>query len=114
MRFYYVTVKKKTFTLDIESKSLVDGFKLYLDKDGYLIKKINGKKYVSYDAIYEIFRILANDLSIKEVAIPKIGCGLAGGNWEIVSRIINDATGDDLGVYVYYLEDKWLYFLLFL
>jgi hypothetical protein len=28
------------------------------------------------------------------------------GNWEIVSRIIDDATGDDLDVYVYYLEDK--------
>jgi O-acetyl-ADP-ribose deacetylase (regulator of RNase III) len=43
--------------------------------------------------------------SYPEIAIPKIGAGLAGGNWEIISRIIDDATGDDLDVYVYYLED---------
>jgi O-acetyl-ADP-ribose deacetylase (regulator of RNase III) len=66
----------------------------------------DGKKYVSYDAIYKGFRNLARQEWLDEVAIPKIGCGLAGGNWEIVSRIIDDATGDDLDVYVYYLEDK--------
>jgi len=65
------------------------------EKYGY-----DGEKYVSYDAIYNVFEELKN-LGKKEVAIPKIGCGLAGGNWEIVSRIIDDATGDDLDVYVY-------------
>ena len=65
----------------------------------------DGKKYISYDAIYEIFKDLTISTNIKELAIPIIGCGLAGGNWEIVSRIIDDATGDDLDVYVYYLED---------
>lgn len=40
---------------------------------------------------------------VEEVAIPKIGCGLAGGDWEVVSRIIDEATGDDLDVYVYEL-----------
>ena len=62
----------------------------------------DGKKYVSYDAIHSCFKLIA-ETDIKEVAIPKIGCGLAGGNWEIVSRIIDDATGDDLDVYVYEL-----------
>ncbi len=65
----------------------------------------DGEKYISYDAIYDCFKNIASR-KIKEIAIPKIGCGLAGGNWEIVSRIIDDATGDDLDVYVYYLEDK--------
>jgi len=65
----------------------------------------DGKKYVSYDAIYDVFKQLC-DMRIKEVAIPKIGCGLAGGNWNIVKQIIDDATGDDLDVYVYYLEDR--------
>lgn len=63
----------------------------------------DGKKYVSYDAIHDCFSQI-KERGVKEVAIPKIGCGLAGGNWEIVSRIIDDATGDDLDVYVYYLE----------
>lgn len=64
-----------------------------------------GDKYVSYDAIFDCFEKMVN-LGISEIAIPKIGAGLAGGNWEIISRIIDDATGDDLDVYVYYLEDK--------
>ena len=64
----------------------------------------NGKKYVSYDAIYKCFYNLSKKLHKKQIAIPKIGCGLAGGNWNIVSQIIDDATGDDLDVYVYYLK----------
>ena len=64
----------------------------------------NGKKYVSYDAIFNVLQLMVT-LGVKEVAIPKIGAGLAGGNWEVISRIIDDATGDDLAVYVYYLED---------
>jgi len=63
------------------------------------------KKFVNYDSIYDVFKRMVSH-GIKEIAIPKIGCGLAGGNWEIVSRIIDDATGDDLDVFVYYLEDK--------
>lgn len=39
----------------------------------------------------------------NELAIPKIGCGLAGGNWNIVEKIINEVTGDKLDVYVYYI-----------
>jgi O-acetyl-ADP-ribose deacetylase (regulator of RNase III) len=64
----------------------------------------SGKKYVSYDAIFDVFKVMIA-MGVDEVAIPKIGCGLAGGNWEIVKQIIDDATGDDLDVYVYYLED---------
>jgi len=63
-------------------------------------------KYVSYDAVYEVFNYGIQELGVKEVAIPKIGCGLAGGNWDIVSQIIEDATGEDLDVYVYYLKDS--------
>lgn len=66
------------------------------------------KKYVSYDAIYDAFVCIAESYGQngESIAIPKIGCGLAGGNWDVVSRIIDDATGDDLDVYVYYLEDE--------
>ncbi len=37
------------------------------------------------------------------LAMPKIGCGLAGGNWELVSRIIENVFGDDMDVFVYEL-----------
>jgi O-acetyl-ADP-ribose deacetylase (regulator of RNase III) len=66
----------------------------------------NGKLYVSYPAIYECFENLvklADEMNFEEIAIPKIGCGLAGGDWEIVKDIINNVTGDCLDVYVYHL-----------
>lgn len=64
----------------------------------------DGKKYVSYDAIYDCFYTIAR--TENEIAIPRIGCGLAGGNWEVVKQIINDAVGDKCKVYAYYLEEK--------
>jgi O-acetyl-ADP-ribose deacetylase (regulator of RNase III) len=50
------------------------------------------KKYVSYEAIKKCFTEIDGDNSIDEVAIPKIGCGLAGGDWEAVSIIIDLCT----------------------
>lgn len=61
----------------------------------------DGKKYVSYDAIFTCFQKIS--CKYKEVAIPRIGCGLAGGNWEIVKKIIEDAVEDRCHVKVYYL-----------
>lgn len=47
-----------------------------------------------YDATKKVFEKLNIDFKGKKIGIPKIGCGLAGGDWEIVSEIINKATPD--------------------
>ncbi len=62
----------------------------------------DGKKYVNYGAIAIAFKDLV-DQGIKEIAIPKIGCGLAGGDWAFVEQLINDTVGDKMTVHVYYL-----------
>lgn len=54
-------------------------------------------RYVSYDAIETCFAsinecILALDDVAQEIHIPKIGSGLANGNWEIISRIIEETV----------------------
>lgn len=65
----------------------------------------DGKLYASYEAIESAFKTLTEHYGhIGKLAIPKIGCGLAGANWEKVRDIINKTTGDELEVYVYYLE----------
>lgn len=51
-----------------------------------------GHKYVSYDAIEECFREVAVALPNKGhnmLHIPRIGCGRANGNWDVVSGIIS-------------------------
>ncbi len=62
------------------------------------------KRYVSYNAIADAMsRInLIAKLGLKEVAMPKIGAGLAGGNWNIIEAIIESEL-KDVQPYVYVL-----------
>ena len=62
--------------------------------------------YVNYDAIHQCVGTLVLEmaaLGLKEIAIPRIGCGLAGGNWERVKKIFevyfNETSDLTLKVY---------------
>ncbi len=55
----------------------------------------DGKKYVSYDAIKKCMRQINfdhnfNGRPVKALALPKIGAGLGGGDWNIISKIIEE------------------------
>lgn len=53
--------------------------------------------YVDYFAIADCFREIKKRYSGKRIGIPLIGCGLAGGDWDIVSNTINDIMiGEDV------------------
>lgn len=55
-------------------------------------------QYVDYDAIFAAFariRLLARDSGMT-VHFPQIGCGLANGNWDKVSQLIQEALGPDV------------------
>lgn len=61
---------------------------------------------VRYEAIRIGLRRLRQRLFLYKnatVHMPKIGCGLAGGDWSIVSRIIDEEL-NDVEVYVYELN----------
>lgn len=55
-----------------------------------------GEQFVSYSAIETAFKSILQSLSFyekwndcdKPIAIPRIGAGLGGGNWDIISEII--------------------------
>lgn len=55
-------------------------------------KPSNGP-YVSYPAIRKVIKELVRSYP-QGFAMPKIGAGLAGGNWDIISEIINEESGD--------------------
>lgn len=66
----------------------------------------DGQKYLSYEAIIKCFKTLKDRAicnGMTQLAIPKIGCGLAGGSWEVVEALINEATDEHLEVWVYEL-----------
>jgi len=66
----------------------------------------DNKRYVNYAALVECFATLKFFLKDKQLAIPKIGCGLAGGDWKFVEQLINDTVGDDLEIWVYTLDES--------
>jgi O-acetyl-ADP-ribose deacetylase (regulator of RNase III) len=62
----------------------------------------DGDRYVNYAAIVKCFNTILDYMPHRsKLAIPKIGCGLAGGDWNIVEQLINDTVGDDLEIWVY-------------
>jgi O-acetyl-ADP-ribose deacetylase (regulator of RNase III) len=48
----------------------------------------------------EFARSLNNGANTVSIHMPRIGCGLAGGKWEIMEKVIEDAV-DDIPVTVY-------------
>lgn len=53
----------------------------------------------SLKSVAEFLRSLGQGFPFK-IGMPKIGCGLGGGNWEIVSQIIEEELGGyDVTVY---------------
>lgn len=60
------------------------------------------KVYVDYDAIRSCMREIKTKYAGKRIGLPKIGAGLAGGDWGIVSGIIDEELeGEDVVVVVY-------------
>lgn len=69
-----------------------------VDKDGHAIIVVNaytqhdfkgpGMK-ADYHAIRSVFKKIKADFSGKRIGYPKIGAGLAGGDWEIIAQIID-------------------------
>lgn len=51
----------------------------------------DGNRYVDYDAIERCFATINDRVDaweVSEIAMPRVGAGLGGGNWDIISEII--------------------------
>jgi O-acetyl-ADP-ribose deacetylase (regulator of RNase III) len=79
--------------VEVENKTI---FNLFTQETyGY-----DGVRRVNYSAVASTIKNLRN-YGVKRLAIPKIGCGLAGGNWTFMEQLINDAVGEYIEVWVY-------------
>ena len=58
------------------------------------IKKNMSSPYVDYEKLRKVFTAINKDFAGKHIGIPKIGAGLAGGEWFIVARLIKESTPD--------------------
>lgn len=68
----------------------------------------DGKRYTSYDAFANtLYEIKRNVPAGRTIGFPKnIGCGLGGGNWKVISALIEEILGNDYEVYIYELEES--------
>lgn len=65
----------------------------------------NGDRYCDYDAIRCCIKDLneiAKSFGETEIALPKIGAGLGGGDWNIISKIIEKESKDFKAI-IYFL-----------
>ena len=61
---------------------------------------------VDYDAVRKAMKEVKQQFHGKRLAYCKIGAGLAGGDWEIISAIINGELDGEDHTYVEFLPDK--------
>lgn len=77
-------------------------------KDLYIINAYTQYTYwnpndmLSYDAIKSCMKEVKKLVSGKRIGLPKIGAGLARGNWNKIEKIIEDELSDEQ-VFVYIL-----------
>ena len=57
---------------------------------------------VDYQAIRQVMKVIKQQFTGKKIAYPKIGAGLAGGDWDIIYPIICEELAGEHHTYVKY------------
>lgn len=73
-----------------KSLTVINAYTQYHYRRNYRDTDIN----VDYEAIEKVFTKLNKDCRGCKIGIPKIGAGLAGGDWDIIEGIIKRVTPD--------------------
>ena len=84
-----------------------------IDRNGWKFAIVNGYTQfhwrgdgvlADYDAIRSVFRQVKHQFGGKRIAYPKIGAGLAKGDWAIISQIIEQELGGETHTYVEFVS----------
>lgn len=73
---------------------IVNGYTQYHWK-GYRVK-------ADYRAIRQVFKAIKNNFSGLRIGYPAIGAGLAGGDWAIIAKIIEEELAEENHTFVEY------------
>lgn len=104
----YASVLKADQTTLVGDKSKLGSYTIAKTKNGDVINAYTqfryggGKMNVDYDAIRQVFEKLNKQYAGKVICIPKIGAGLAKGDWKLIKKIINEST-PDVEIALYYI-----------
>jgi O-acetyl-ADP-ribose deacetylase (regulator of RNase III) len=53
------------------------------------------KIHADYDAIQKVFRLIKASFTGLRIGYPKIGAGLAGGDWDLIKNLIENELVDE-------------------
>lgn len=86
-------------------------YKGYCIKDGRVFNLITKHRvwekptYESVEIALSLMKRQLENLNITKLAMPRIGCGIDGLNWDIVSNMIRDIFKDtNIDILIYYLD----------
>jgi O-acetyl-ADP-ribose deacetylase (regulator of RNase III) len=60
-----------------------------VETDAGMLTIVNAYTQFHYDAIHRVMRAIAHDFANARINYPKFGAGLAGGDWSVISAIID-------------------------
>lgn len=85
--------RNKLGTITFTKNSPVTVVNLY-GQFGYNARRFGGRD-VDYDALRSGFKEIKNKFGGKTFGMPKLGAGLAGGDWDIIEKIIEEELIDE-------------------
>lgn len=100
---------------DCRSYWLLGQIQLIITDDNFVINMFSqeaygrdGCRYTSYDAFWECLINITRTVPINAaIGFPRgIGCGLGGGDWAVISTMIETVLGEDYDVYIYEREEQ--------
>lgn len=88
------------FSVPVGGKDRLGKYSSYTAPNGVTIVNMysqyhwgRGKKQTSYSDMKQALTSILKEVEGNKIGVPfKIGCGLAGGDWRIVSKLIDDVS----------------------
>ncbi|MDJ0914803.1 MAG: macro domain-containing protein [Desulfobacterales bacterium] len=81
------TISHASVTHDNHTITVVNGYTQFDYKGSGVL--------VDYDAVRSVMQTVKTIFSGKKIGYPKIGAGLAGGDWQIISKIIDETLAGE-------------------
>lgn len=89
---------------DMDDPNSRDKIHNFVIVNGYTQFSMGVGRHVDYGALRQVFKTVKKTFSGKRIGYPMIGAGLAGGDWSIISKIIDEELEGEDHTFVIYEE----------
>ena len=98
---YYVAYQADLETIKGDKNKLGTYSSVQINNTQFIINAYTqyyfyGKRPIDYDALRNVFKLIDSNFKNKRIGIPKIGAGLAKGDWNIIQNIIDEEVNNNI------------------